>query len=294
MFKRFNPQGLIDRAQHLLQNAHAPFSQYRAVAVIRLDDGQVFCGVTVDNAAFVHGYEALEAALGAMIAQSGWAQKAALPVITDIVFLVDAPSPQLPAPQGMSVLSLFAALRARLHLATATQGLHKTILVARALQPLGAPVLDRDAFLKLSAQRLQEPHKITDPAMAKLLNVRWQAFCPVSEYAVGAVIETTQGNVYYGCNLELGNNRALHAEGVAIAQMVTAEGPAARIRCVVILTKGKVGFPCGGCRQNIQEFATPETEVIGYNLDGQMCHALHRDLLPGSFGHEDIDSARVG
>ena len=66
------------------------------------------------------------------------------------------------------------------------------------------------------------------------------------------------------------------------------EGPRARISRVTILTGGRPGFPCGGCRQQINEFATEDTEIICMNLEGEAITSRHSDLLPNSFGRLDL------
>jgi len=47
------------------------------------------------------------------------------------------------------------------------------------------------------------------------------AYAPYSEYRVGAAIETTDGTVFTGCNVENANySNSLHAEEVAVGTAV--------------------------------------------------------------------------
>jgi cytidine deaminase len=46
--------------------------------------------------------------------------------------------------------------------------------------------------------------------------------------------------------------------------------------------------PCGGCRQRLREFAAPETPVIIANRDGVRARFTLAQLLPESFGPENL------
>ena len=46
--------------------------------------------------------------------------------------------------------------------------------------------------------------------------------------------------------------------------------------------------PCGGCRQRIREFATPDTIIIIASPDGEQQRFTLDALLPHSFGPENL------
>ena len=48
--------------------------------------------------------------------------------------------------------------------------------------------------------------------------------------------------------------------------------------------------PCGGCRQRIREFASPETPIHIAGPDGVRISLSLADLLPYSFGPEHLQS----
>ena len=85
--------------------------------------------------------------------------------------------------------------------------------------------------------------------------VQRRAHAPYSRYFVGAAIQTAQGAVFAGCNVENASyGLSICAERSAIVQMVAAgeRAPAA----IVVVTPGPVlGTPCGACRQTLAEFA---------------------------------------
>ena len=120
------------------------------------------------------------------------------------------------------------------------------------------------------------------------LAARERAYCPYSHYPVGAAVRATSGEIFSGCNVEnaafpLGNC----AEVAALAAMVLAGGRS--VVEVVTVTGGTTpGTPCGGCRQRIREFASPETLVHAFTADGVDVTMTMQQLLPMSFGPDDL------
>ena len=115
-----------------------------------------------------------------------------------------------------------------------------------------------------------------------------KAYVPYSNYPVGVLIVTNNGNTYSGCNVEnasypLGNC----AEASAIASMVI--GGEKKIKTIYVMTKNdEGGIPCGGCRQRIREFSDIDTQVILCSPSGVQQRLLLADLLPNSFGPEHL------
>ncbi|MBL1420109.1 MAG: cytidine deaminase [Alphaproteobacteria bacterium] len=62
---------LIVAAKNAMKNAYAPYSKYHVGAAIRADDGQVYAGCNVENAAYPEGTCAEAGAIAAMIAAGG-------------------------------------------------------------------------------------------------------------------------------------------------------------------------------------------------------------------------------
>jgi cytidine deaminase len=118
---------------------------------------------------------------------------------------------------------------------------------------------------------------------------RDRAYCPYSNHPVGAALVTDAGEVYTGCNVE---NAAYPlgscAEQSAIATMVLGGGRAIRELVVVGPTDAPC-TPCGGCRQRIREFAGPDTRVHACNARGVLLTMTLDELLPESFGPENLN-----
>ena len=123
--------------------------------------------------------------------------------------------------------------------------------------------------------------KATKEAMSK-------AYVPYSNYPVGALIVTNNGNTYSGCNVEnasypLGNC----AEASAITSMIL--GGEKKIKTIYVMTKNdEGGIPCGGCRQRIREFSDENTQIMMCSPDGVQNRINLSELLPHSFGPEHL------
>ena len=116
-----------------------------------------------------------------------------------------------------------------------------------------------------------------------------RGYAPYSKFQVGAAILAGNGKIYSGCNVE---NAAYPngncAEPSAIAAMVL-DGEM-RIREIAVIGRGDVlCTPCGGCRQRIREFATPETRIHVAGPEGVRRTFTMDELLPASFGPDNLN-----
>lgn len=133
----------------------------------------------------------------------------------------------------------------------------------------------------------------TDPdpeLLAAATAIQARAYCPYSDYHVGAAIRTTSGAVIVGCNVEnAGFPLGTCAEAGAISAMV-AHGDH-EIAEVVVVTDGDTpGTPCGGCRQRLREFAEPGVVIHSVSSSGASIAMTMAELLPHSFGPEHLQT----
>ena len=118
------------------------------------------------------------------------------------------------------------------------------------------------------------------------------AYAPYSDFAVGAALLDEQGRIHCGANVEnAAYPNGICAETSAIAMMINAGG--SRIERIAVAggssdTADMLCTPCGGCRQRIREFATADTIIIIANRDGEQQRFTLADLLPHSFGPENL------
>ncbi|WP_353619950.1 cytidine deaminase [Mesorhizobium sp. BR1-1-16] len=80
---------LFERARAVRDNAHAPYSRFPVGAAIRTEDGRVFVGANVENAAFPEGWCAETSAIGAMIAAGTDAASRRIAAVTVVADRVD-------------------------------------------------------------------------------------------------------------------------------------------------------------------------------------------------------------
>jgi len=112
--------------------------------------------------------------------------------------------------------------------------------------------------------------------------VRENAYAPFSEFKVGAAIETDDGEIISGCNVESASyGLTVCAERVAIWKAISA-GRRKIKRIAVVADTEDLTPPCGVCRQIIWEFGG-DIPVILANLHGDTETVQMKDLLPRAF-----------
>jgi cytidine deaminase len=127
---------------------------------------------------------------------------------------------------------------------------------------------------------------VSDALVRAAEAARRHAHAPYSRYHVGAAVETEDGAIYAGCNVENASyGLTICAERAAVCAAVAAG--ARKIRKVVVVTDSDPpGAPCGACRQVLAEFGL-DMEVTAIGPAGRMQWTL-RDLLPAAFTSEAL------
>ena len=114
--------------------------------------------------------------------------------------------------------------------------------------------------------------------------VRENAYAPYSNFAVGAAIQTSQGTVFTGINVEnVAYPEGTCAEAGAIAAMVAA-GETELVEVYVVAGSDMPVTPCGGCRQKLAEFGAGDVPVTMATTGGVEQQTTLANLLPGAFG----------
>ncbi len=113
------------------------------------------------------------------------------------------------------------------------------------------------------------------------------AYTPYSKFAVGAAVQTADGTVFSGCNVENASFGLTNcAERTAVFTAVAAGH--CEISCVAIYTPtDQPTAPCGACRQVLREFGQNMTIISTCNGSGKIETSLNA-LLPDSFGPENL------
>jgi len=122
------------------------------------------------------------------------------------------------------------------------------------------------------------------------INVRANSYSPYSEYQVGASVYTTDGIIYTGCNIENASfGGTVCAERVAIFKAISEGAKGFRAIAIVGSPKGRIinqfAYPCGICRQVMNEFAQSDSfVVIVAKSETEYRVFLLEELLPQGFG----------
>ena len=143
----------------------------------------------------------------------------------------------------------------------------------------------------------QNRNKMNDKEKQELiqraLEARQMAYAPYSRYLVGAALLTEDGSLYQGGNIENASYGATNcAERTAIFKAVS-DGKR-RIKAMAIAggiegaDPTDYAYPCGICRQVLQEFGTEDMKLIIAKSITDYREFSLKELLPFGFGGESI------
>ena len=120
------------------------------------------------------------------------------------------------------------------------------------------------------------------------LKAREKAYCPYSNFAVGAALLCQDGTIYTGCNIESSAyTPTICAERTALLKAVS-EGCREDFLAIAIAGRGEdYCWPCGSCRQMLYEFA-PDLRVLCARGDGAFVETKLSQLLPHGFGPKSL------
>ena len=117
---------------------------------------------------------------------------------------------------------------------------------------------------------------------AAAVAARLRAHAPFSQFLVGAALETVDGEIVTGCNVENASyGLTICAERVAVFKAISEGQTKYRRICIVADTKTPIP-PCGACRQILWEFGGNLEVVLG-NLTGITAKHTMGELLPLAF-----------
>lgn len=118
------------------------------------------------------------------------------------------------------------------------------------------------------------------------------SYAPYSNYNVGAVLLTKNGDVYSGCNIENASySVTCCAERTALFKAVSVGERDFSAICVVGGKNSEItdyAMPCGICRQALAEFCDADFKIyVGKSEDDIKDFALD-ELLPCSFDKSNL------
>ncbi|MHC1479968.1 cytidine deaminase [Frateuria aurantia] len=129
-----------------------------------------------------------------------------------------------------------------------------------------------------------------EPLLEHARQARLRAYAPYSQFLVGAAVETHDGRVFEGCNVENASYGLCNcAERTALFTAIAAGcRPGDFAALAVIGDCGGPISPCGACRQVIVELCGAEMPVVLANLQQARAETTVAALLPGAFVPADL------
>lgn len=114
-----------------------------------------------------------------------------------------------------------------------------------------------------------------------------RAYCPYSNYPVGAALVSQSGEIYQGCNVESSSyGLSVCAERNAIASALV-DGVKDFSKLVIYSKNGAT--PCGACRQVIWDICG-EIPVYSVDNDNNLQKYNSKKLLPKPFGANKLEN----
>ena len=102
---------------------------------------------------------------------------------------------------------------------------------------------------------------------------------------VAAAILTKRGNIYVGVCIDTASTLGMCAERNAIANMIT-NGESQIEKVVAVMPDGKVGSPCGACREYMMQLDKDSGDIeILIDLDTKQAVRL-KELIPNWWGYD--------
>jgi cytidine deaminase len=127
---------------------------------------------------------------------------------------------------------------------------------------------------------------VSDALIAAARRAQASAYAPYSSFRVGAALESADGRVFVGCNVENASyGLTICAERAAVCAALVA-GIRKFRRAVVISDVDPPAAPCGACRQVLAEFGL-DLPITGVGPTQTVDWTL-ADLLPVAFGPEQL------
>ena len=122
----------------------------------------------------------------------------------------------------------------------------------------------------------------SDALVEHARRAREHAVAEYSHFKVGAALQTADGTIVTGCNVENATyGLTVCAERVAMFKALS-EGHRSFTRVAVVADTADPTPPCGACRQILWEFGG-DLEVVLANLTEIKGHHRLKDLLPLPF-----------
>ena len=145
-------------------------------------------------------------------------------------------------------------------------------------------VMEEKILTAVSVNRDTDSSSIDNTLLSLAREAMKKSYSPYSSYPVGAALHCVDGRIFTGCNIENASFGLSNcAERTAIFKAIS-EG--ARGFDAIAIAANTKAWPCGACRQVLNEFA-PDIKVLvtwGDHIEQKPL----RELLPEGFGPDSM------
>ena len=148
--------------------------------------------------------------------------------------------------------------------------------------------MEKKAMRKIQLYRKEES-PVTDEMLKSLaIEALDYSYSPYSKFRVGACLLSEDGRTFKGANFENASYGAtICAERCAVSNALMAG--ARKFTKIAITTDEGYAWPCGICRQVLNEFKDGDMVVMVGGKNTPWKTKKLSELLPESFGPEDLD-----
>ncbi|MBZ0179641.1 MAG: cytidine deaminase [Melioribacteraceae bacterium] len=116
-----------------------------------------------------------------------------------------------------------------------------------------------------------------------------KSISPYSNFKVGAALETNDGKIYKGANIESSSySLTICAERTALFTALI-EGEKHFKSIAVVSSSEDYCPPCGACRQVLLDFCGPDLEVVLNNSKNELKVIKLSELIPFSFNGDYLN-----
>ena len=129
---------------------------------------------------------------------------------------------------------------------------------------------------------------VTDEVLLALAREAMKrSYSPYSGYPVGAALLCEDVRVFQGCNIENASFGLTNC-GERTALFTAVSEGATEFIAIALASKNSAPWPCGACRQVLNEFAPDIRVLVTWNDGLNVEEATLVQLLPHGFGPKDV------
>lgn len=148
--------------------------------------------------------------------------------------------------------------------------------------------MEKRAMKEIQLYRKEESPVTDEKMQALAIEALEYSYSPYSGFRVGACLLSEDGRTFQGANFENASFGAtICAERCAVSNAIMAG--ARKFTKIAITTDEGYAWPCGICRQVLNEFKSGDMIVMVGGKNTPWKTKMLSELLPESFGPEDLD-----